>query len=341
MANTLKDKIQAHYGKAGATARASEVALRFGVSRQAASRALNDLVAEGFFSKKGATKKAEYVRTRGHEPQPNELKLVKVLKGLNEDRVFDEIDLRANLKKNLSKNVHQIVSYAFSEMLNNAIDHSSAKKAEVHVQLDAVRFSFEIRDKGVGLFKNVQKKFTLKDEYEALEHVLKGKQTTMPERHSGQGIFFTSRIADCFEVRSHRIHLRVDNDVKDTFVKEERPLTGTLVSFSIRRRSRKALKDLFDRYTDSDFEFDQGECRVKLSQFNGLLSRSQARRLTTGLESYKRIVFDFKGVAEIGQAFADEIFRVFQNRNPSIKLEFANADNAVTFMIYRAKNSRE
>ena len=59
-------------------------------------------------------------------------------------------------------------------------------------------FTFTVSDRGVGAFESVRKKFKMKNSFEAAEHLLKGKQTTAPERHSGQGIFFTSRIADHF-----------------------------------------------------------------------------------------------------------------------------------------------
>jgi hypothetical protein len=49
-------------------------------------------------------------------------------------------------------------------------------------------------------------------------------------------------------------------------------------------------------------------------------------------------MFDFKGVELIGQAFADEIFRVFANRHPEIVLHSLNANSAVKRMIERAKS---
>ena len=77
--------------------------------------------------------------------------------------------------------------------------------------------------------------------------------------------------------------------------------------------------------------------RVKLSAYEGLVSRSQARRLLAGLDAYTRIVFDFKGVDGIGQAYADEIFRVFPNQQPQIRIDYVNAGPATVFMIERAR----
>ncbi len=40
----------------------------------------------------------------------------------------------------------------------------------------------------------------------------------------------------------------------------------------------------------------------------------------------------------VGQAFADEIFRVFHHRYPRIKLETEHMNKSVQFMVERAKN---
>ena len=179
-------------------------------------------------------------------------------------------------------------------------------------------------------------KFKLKNEFEGLEHLLKGKQTTMPSKHTGQGVFFTSRIADRFEIRSHKLTLIVDNQKNDIFVGEQNHTTGTKISFFIKSKSKKKLKSLFDQYANEDYEFDRANFRVKLTADRELLSRSQAKRILLGLDVYKKIIFDFSKVKIIGQAFADEIFRVFQNHHPHIELTFANSNEVVTAMILRA-----
>ena len=57
-----------------------------------------------------------------------------------------------------------------------------------------------------------------------------------------------------------------------------------------------------------------------------------------GLEKFREIILDFKDVEEIGQAFADEIFRVFQNEHPNINLHPINTNEQIAKMILRAKN---
>ena len=68
-----------------------------------------------------------------------------------------------------------------------------------------------------------------------------------------------------------------------------------------------------------------------------LVTRSQAKRLTAQFEKFEHVVLDFEGVDEIGQAFADEVFRVFQNAHPGTLLAPTNMTEAVEDMVKRAR----
>jgi hypothetical protein len=69
---------------------------------------------------------------------------------------------------------------------------------------------------------------------------------------------------------------------------------------------------------------------------DGVISRSQAKRLVVGLDQFQRVTLDFKNVTELGQGFADEIFRVFQRQHPALVIESVNANPAVHMLIQRA-----
>jgi len=73
---------------------------------------------------------------------------------------------------------------------------------------------------------------------------------------------------------------------------------------------------------------------------NDLVSRSQARHILSGLELFKEVILDFKDIKYIGQAFADEIFRVFTNMNPYTSITAQNANEEVRNMINRAINTK-
>lgn len=167
----------------------------------------------------------------------------------------------------------------------------------------------------------------------------------MPKSHSGEGIFFTSRIADVFTLDSYGYQLIVNNEIPDVFVqKTKKQKRGTKVTFAINNKSKKHLNKIFEKYADitkdSDYGFDKTEILVKLYTVGGVyVSRSQARRILSGLEKFKIIVFDFDKVPMVGQAFADEIFRVFHNKYPEIRFKMINMTEGIKFMIERAKNA--
>ena len=70
------------------------------------------------------------------------------------------------------------------------------------------------------------------------------------------------------------------------------------------------------------------------------VSRSQARRIVTGLEKFKVVILDFDRVPSVGQAFADEIFRVFKSKYPEIEIQTKNMVPTVQFMIERAQKTQ-
>lgn len=321
--------------------RAADVVRFAGISRQAAAKHLRELVDARKLTREGTTKGARYIAFDPKSVAVSKIPGINLsykLRGLEEDRVWEQLARRAGLNKKLSAAAFRIVQFAFTELLNNAIDHSRADKARIELRFDHGTFSFRILDRGIGAFESVRKKFRLKDHFEAAEHVLKGKQTTAPERHSGQGIFFTSRIADHFVLMSASVKLDVDNVLGDVGLLDIKSVRGTEVSFMLKQRSRKDLKALFNEYTDSDLDFDKTEIRIRLTKTTpgGYVSRSEARRLFFGLEKFKRIVIDFQKVHGIGQGFADEIFRIFRQKHPSIRLEPVSMAPSVAFFVKRA-----
>ena len=262
-------------------------------------------------------------------------------RGCNEDRIWDEAEVRLQLTRALRPNVLAIVRYAFTEMLNNAIEHSQADRCAIRVALGQSLVSFEIRDHGIGVFHSIASKFKLPDEEAALIELLKGKTTTMPEAHTGEGIFFTSRIGDDFSLKSHRIQIEWKRAKQDIFVSQPRVLAGTLVQFSIQRSARQTIEDVFGEFAPEqyDYQFQKTKVLVKLLQPD-YVSRSEARRLLANLEKFREIVLDFRDVRSVGQGFADEVFRVFANRNPGIVIHSENASLPVMAMIRHVGQAR-
>jgi hypothetical protein len=223
-------------------------------------------------------------------------------------------------------------------MLNNAIEHSTSEKIDVVVMRTATDIRFMVADRGIGIFNNIMKKKRLGTTIEAIQDLLKGKETTEPAAHSGEGIFFTSKIADLLTIKSFEKKLVFDNARQDIYVKDVKPVRGTRVDFVLGLRSKKKLVDLFDKYTDESFQFSKTEVKVKLyHQDVDYVSRSQARRILTGLEKFKTIELDFKDVTTIGQAFADEVFRIWQAQHKDVKFVIKDANENAMIMIKRAQ----
>jgi len=340
---TVKELILKKIERQGSV-RSSDILKETNITRQTLAQHFRELIKQGAILKFGATKNAYYTKPGKNIKREPEFKKTKRLKGLDEDLLFNEVEQSLSLKTRLSDQAYKILRYAFTEMVNNAIEHSQAKSASVWVHLDHDLIGFCVKDRGIGVFENIRQKFKLNDQREAIDLLLKGKQTTSPKGHSGEGIFFTSRISDDFALHSHGLSFEVENHKQhDMFVSElpqREKVKGTSVVFSIKQKTRKNLKELFDQFTVTDATFDKTHIELRLIKKEGaFVSRSEAKRLLYGLDSFRWITIDFKNMTGIGQAFADEVFRVFQNHYPDIRLEAVNMSDTVRFMIERAKNT--
>lgn len=266
------------------------------------------------------------------------------LVGLREDEIWTKLRKTTNFLDDLSEQAENILYFAFTEMLNNAIDHSKSGVGYIKIWLEEHKLKFIVRDKGIGVFRNVMTKKHLATEVEAAQELIKGKLTTAARRHSGEGIFWTSKIADRFMLKSYGYELAVDNSIDDYTMKvSDESLIGTEVYFEIAQDTNKSIRQLFREYTfdNEHLTLDTTSIPINLFQEGDIwISRSQAKKVLAGLTRYKKIIFNFAGVDVIGQAFADEIFRVFNIEHPEIQLEAINMSDSVRLMVEHAKNDR-
>jgi len=319
--------------------RTSEVSDAFGVSRQYAHRMLKNCIKRGDIIKVGGTRGARYMFP-GSVPVGHRFEKRFRNRSLDESNILADIQKKEwMLFRELPDNVYRIFQYAFLEMVNNAIEHSWSNTISICIERGHDDMIFSVNDAGIGVFQSIRKKKKLSNELDAVQDLLKGKTTTKPRSHSGEGIFFTSKVADMLSVESHRLRLIVDTVVDDVFLEElSRLKRGTRVQFRISTKSKRNLIRVFKMYqTDSQtLAFDKTAVRVKLFAIGGdYLSRSHARRVLAGLEQFRSVMLDFDHIPAVGQAFADEIFRVFQDRHPDIVLRAENMNSAVRFMVER------
>lgn len=320
----------------GSKSVASAASQHFGISRQAVNRYLKQLVAEGIVLAQGSTKNRKY-----------SLKVLidssfkfQLSQDLHEDKIWR--DQVRPLLEGCSENVIGICQYGFTEILNNAIDHSESKDVFITVERTPAQITLRIRDLGVGIFYKIKREFNLDDERHSILELSKGKLTTDASRHTGEGIFFTSRVFDYFAILSGNLYFGYSPDGGDWLLEDKEALIGTGVTMRISSFSQRTLKEVFDRYASGkeDYGFSKTHVPVDLVRYGdeNLVSRSQAKRLVSRLERFKQIILDFKGVNMIGQAFADEIFRVFQNEHPDVNFISINTNAEVENMINRIKS---
>ena len=324
------------YLKSHETASGRELRELLAISRQALGVHLRELIRSGELVKSGSTRGARY-HIPGHLPARATLSRRLTLAGLDESGVFEDFATLMNLKTELRSNIQALLRYAFTEMLNNAIDHSRAETSEVRFKTDAAKVVFQVRDHGIGVFHSIATKFSLPDESAALLELLKGKTTTAPRQHSGEGIFFTTRAADRFLLRSHRIQLEWDNRRNDVFVSQLRYIQGTDVQFEIERSSRRRLEKTFAEFAPEEYGFQFQKTRILVRLLRSdYVSRSEAKRLLVNLERFREVRLDFRKVQSVGQGFADEVFRVFAERHPEIKIIAEKASKPVMAMLRHA-----
>src|SRR5262249_49188524 len=146
---------------------------------------------------------------------------------------------------------------------------------------------------------------------------------TDPKHHSGEGIFFTSRIMDRFVIISGEVNFSHEfGKAEDWIMKRERPETGTYVFMAIANDSKRTTSEVMDSFAadEENYGFNKTVVPVRMVRegSDGLVSRSQAKRLLARVDRFATVILDFADVDTIGRAFADEIFRVFARANPGI-----------------------
>jgi len=328
--------------KAQGEVKVADIVKATGFSRAYINRFFRELREEGKIILLGKANRARYLLAQKELVTRAKRKILDfhcILENKNiaEDIVLDKIKKETGIFFGLSQNTVQILNYAFTEMLNNAIEHSKSRVIEVSMKKEETMVRFDVVDKGMGIFNNIRKKKRLKNELEAIQDLIKGKQTTMPREHSGEGIFFTSKAGDMLIIQSSNKKLIFNNILDDVFIKNIKNLKGTKVTFTIGLKSKKDLNALFRQYCGDSFKFSKTEVRVMLYKTDSdYISRSQARRILSGLKKFKTIILDFRNLNVIGQAFADEVFRVWKNRHPHIDIQWKNANDNINFMIKRA-----
>lgn len=310
------------------------------ISRQAATALLNRLVGNGALLAVDGTRPKRYkLRSYGVFEKFYQLD------GLEEHVVWAE-DLLPIFQRYADHNALRIWEYGITEMINNAIDHSEGKAIRVRCTISAIEALCTIQDDGEGIFLRIKRLCDLVDERQAILELSKGKLTTDPSRHTGEGLFFTSRAMDWFLLESYGLFFNhaVSDGERNWLMESDDEVKGSLVMMDLMHNTERTLKGLFDQFAAPDsFSFNKTIVPVRLAKIGAesLVSRSQAHRLMSRVDKFEMVILDFDGVESIGQAFADEVFRVFPSQHPEVRVVYEKANDDVEFMIKRAIANKE
>jgi anti-sigma regulatory factor (Ser/Thr protein kinase) len=290
---------------------------RLGIGRRAALSLLRKLEAAKWLVRSGTTRRPCFA--------PGALRQVVhtyPLAGLEEDIPWSR-DFAPYLA--MPPNVSRMAQHAFSELLNNAIDHSGGTAVTVSMRQTAMHLQLLVSDDGCGLFQRIEQSFAIHDPQLAMFELSKGKLTSLPEAHTGRGLYFTSRLADFFHV--HANHQAFQRQAVDRGGwARSRPMerTGTSVYMAIALDTPRTLDGVMALHSVEGaahrFDATTVPLRLLLADNVSLESRAQARRVSARLPVFRRAEVDFTGVDDVGHAFADELFRVFRRAHPDLDL---------------------
>ena len=311
----------------------------FGISRQAVNAHLKAMISDGILESKGQTRGRKYQLVT-HALGSGTFQTT----GLSEDDIWK--DQIAPLIANQPANVRGICHYSFTEMVNNVIDHSGSPDVTIAASQSAATVELWVQDHGVGIFNKIRNDLKLDDERQAMLELAKGKLTTDPERHTGEGIFFSSRMCDEFWIYSgHFSYLAGGSEPASMHERREDSPSGTSVLMVINRFTARTPQQVFDEFAGDDeahgHAFSRTLIPLRLARYEGedLVSRSQAKRVMARVENFRHVFLDFDEVDHIGPAFADEVFRVWQNVHPETVLFCENASAPVMRMVNRARRA--
>ena len=258
---------------------------------------------------------------------------------LDSDTYAYEACLREHIEQ-YDKNVKDIWSYVFSEMINNVMDHSLAENVRIIIEQDYVKTSVFVFDNGVGIFHKIQEHFKLPSIEEAICELFKGKLTTDAANHSGKGIFFSSKLMDNFLIASDG-KIFTNNKYDDSRIIDMAldNSQGTCVFMELSNFTHKETREVFDAYANDDGSFVKTNIPLKNIFDASPVSRSQAKRVCNRLDRFQEVIVDFEDVTWMGQGFAHQLFVVFANSHKDIVITPVNMNEDITRMYNHVRNS--
>ena len=302
---------------------------RTGLSRASAHKAIKRLVDAQWLASDGSPRRPHH--------RPGALRQVVqryTLAGLQEDLPWTR-DFAPNFT--LPAHIARMAQHAVTELLNNALDHSEGASVAVSMRQTPSHLQLLVSDDGRGLFDKISEAFDIADPALAVLELSKGKLTSQPDRHTGRGLYFSSKLADVFDLQANATAYQQRGWDHASSLRDRPGRRGTSVFIGIALDTQRTLDRVLRAHSlDGEgygFERTVVPMRLLATQSAGLESRAQARRAALRLEQFRRAEMDFDGIADIGHGFADELFRVFRREYPGVELVPVNMAPRVAALV--------
>lgn len=307
-----------------------EIGERLGVGTTVARRLLRELVA------------AQWLRVEGSPRRPRHLPglLRQVVRrypiaGLHEDRPWSADFLPC---LDLPDTVARMAQHAFTELLNNAVEHSGGSSVTVSMRQTPMQLQMLVSDDGRGIFDAIGETYQIPDPAQAMMELAKGKLSTCPDRHNGRGLFFTARLADVIDLHANNVAFQQRDWQREQWQRGRAACQrGSSVYVAICLDTRRTLDEVLRRYSLDGEGYGFERTVVPLQLMAGaqvaLDSRAQARRVAARLQRFRRVELDFDGLADVGHGFLDELLRVFPHQHPEVDLVPVNMAPAVAALV--------
>jgi anti-sigma regulatory factor (Ser/Thr protein kinase) len=308
----------------------AHAAQRLGLARNTAQRLLRRLVELNWLVRQGSSRRPHHV--------PGLLRQVVqryALDGLQEDLPWAR-DFAPYF--DLPDEVARMAQHGFTELLNNAIEHSGGSQVTVSMRQTPLQLQLLVSDDGRGIFETIGEAFGINDPVLAMLELAKGKLSSRPDQHSGRGLFYTAKLADVFDLHANNAAFQQRDWQRDEWQRGRPACTaGSAVYVAICLDTERTLDSVLRRYSldraGYGFERTVVPLRLITAPQQGLSSRAQARRVVARLGQFRRAELDFAGLVDVGPAFADELFRVFGGRHPGVQLVPLNMSPRVAEMV--------
>jgi len=315
---------------------ASHIEERTGASRRSALSALRRLVDGQWLTRSGNDRRPVY--------SPGALRQVArsyTLYGLQEDLPWQR-DFAPHFA--LPAHVSRMIRHGFTELVNNAADHSGGSSVTVSLRQTPSHVQLLVSDDGCGVFDKICRAFDIEDAQHAMLELSKGRLTSQPQAHTGRGLFFSSQLADVFDIHANGTAFQ-RRAWESAGWRPGRPMPrqGSSIYMAIALDTQRTLDQVMGAWSldGSGVEFDQTEISLQLLAGPGqpLDSRAQARRVAARLATFRCAEINFSGVEDVGHGFIDELFRVFARANPGVELRPTHTSPRIAALIKSAQDS--